>query len=169
MATINDSIAVVNGKPVDKVYSNDKIVYSRNYLVSKTAVPGYISVGYIFTSDVNGLVYDAVSTKAGDKWTVTQWLDKPWEYPDSDGSHFRNIHVSFLDKNGQWVNIQTYNDMMIYPPNLTYFTGAIDVPDNEAIAFIRVSIDYMDGGRGHAKLEKGTQATDWTPAVEDVI
>ena len=172
MSTINNSIAVVNGKPIDKVYSNDKIVYSRNYLINKTSFPGQISSysSSVFTSKVNGLVYDAIPTKAGDKWTVTQWLDKPWEYPNNEGGQYRDIFFKFLDKDGNLVYISEVNGIITpYPQTLSYFTSTIEVPDNDAIAFIMVSIDWMEDGRGHAKLEKGSKATDWTPAVEDVI
>lgn len=47
----------------------------------------------------------------------------------------------------------------------------VDAPDSEINAKIKVRVDYVSGGTitiSECKVEKGTVATSWTPAIEDV-
>lgn len=162
MAIINGKALVKDSKPLNRVYSNGQLVYSRSYLISKTSVLGWLMdnsvIGY---NSSQGVVYDYIATTANEVWSYTVWADKQYTVT-GEGKYLR---YALYDSNK--------NQITRKPVTLNMSTdtvkGQIVVDNNSNVAYIRVSIDWVANGHGHAKLEKGSIATPWTPAPEDYI
>ena len=170
MPTINGKACVVNGTPVDKVFSDGKQVYSRNLLlgtsrdfVTYTAPNGgwgsFILSNDISETDVNS---DSVLTISLDYKNVSyensRWYIQIAGY-DSDNKFVSNIESHFprfIQQSGRVSSTFTIPDRIsgISRPKLC-------CRDKPSEAY---SIDV-----GAVKLEHGTNDTDWTPAPEDVI
>lgn len=162
MAIINDKALVKDGRPLDRVYSNGQLVYSRNYLISKTSILGILMEnGGTWKNDAQGVVYGYIATTANDVWSYTVWADKQYTVT-AEGKYLR---YALYDSNK--------NQIMRKPVTLNTSTdtvkGQIVVDNNSNVAYIRLSIDWVANGYGHAKFEKESIATPWTPAPEDYI
>ena len=163
MPIINGKVCVVNGKPVDKVYSNGKQVYGRNLWIRSRAVEGYLDpnhTGEVIAPDSENLVSDFISIDGNQTYVYStdvvitvsiklQTLDY-YQFFDSNKVPFggRNSQL------GPFVDLGTpqHTELVIKAP-----VGA---------SFIRIGSRYLE--HGTVKLQKGSVATPWTPAPEDV-
>lgn len=174
MTTINGKACVVNGTPVDKVFSNGRQVYGRNLLTgtgnhtvtgSGVSVPGYLS---------NETTDDFLPLFKGlEGQTVTVSVDYEYSGFIAGSNGFNRIGwetVIKLDDTksryfGSW-----------YSPTNDSGSGRVSytfvVPKNiTSIDESEGYIEFSGSGTGtvsHLKLEKGSVATPWTPAPEDV-
>lgn len=171
MPTINGRACVVNGTPVDKVFSNGKQVYGRN-LLTGTNSHTVTSIG-AFTGDyLSNETDDDLLTlfKRLEGQTVTVSVD--YRYSGFVAGSSRNrigweiaLITDFASYQGAW-----------YFPNSDSGSGRLSstfvVPKNvtgiaEGLGYIQFS-GSGSGALSHLKLEKGSIATPWTPAPEDI-
>ena len=163
MSTINDRACVVNGTPVDKVFSNGNQVYGRNLLIGVdsaihqapgsfqwiTNVPAnFIKVGEPLCASVfiNNAPH-AGALAQGDAVCVIQ-------AKDASG----NI---LLEKDGNTINFDAdgISQASIVVPNTT-----------TAVLLFIVNYGMVQNPYyGYYKVEFGNVATPWTPAPEDVL
>ena len=189
MPTINGGACVVNGTPVDKVFSNGMQVYGRNLLQGTGTVSGdvYGDDGILVEGAFNG--YDANKTK------------EAWH------GRFINLQSSLGRTNAkadEWYTISVYikSDKQIDTSSLTVYRVISDVwssqldninmkdkpittqwqqyswsfqINNISLQLNTTRIEYnSDTGDNWIywagwKLETGKIATPWTPAPEDVL
>lgn len=136
-------------------------VGGRNYLISGTAALGWLGDNSIIGHNgAQSVVYDYISTTAKEVWSYSVWSDKQYTVT-SEGKYLR---YALYDSNKQQIMRKAVG------LNISTDTakGQIVVDDNSAVAYMRVSIDWVANGYGHAKFEKGNIPTDWSPAPEDV-
>ena len=167
MPTINGRACVVNGRPVDKVFSNGKQVYGRNFAIashasaSNTTGVDKTSIRKQLSEDLSGKV---ITTTA--KVIVTNYQGK------IDSNNGNGPFISIIDGfyTGNWTalidpisitgnGVYTSSPKTMTKNPLTGTANMIGVQMYNLNATIEVWI----------KLELGTTATQWTPAPEDVM
>lgn len=162
MPTINGRACVVNGTSVDKVFSDGSQVYGRNLFSQSTATDGYVNG---ITGDINSastpfneIVSDYISVSASSNYTFQMWGTTPSGRMQWHGIGLYDSDKNFISRLAASGSAQTSDTVEHVSETLT---------TTSATAYVRVSFrkynDYT------AKLEKGSVATDWTPAPEDVM
>lgn len=162
MPTINGRACVVNGTPVDKVFSDGRQVYGRNLIVKSDLKKGYIdrSNGGMSTWTSGDFYSDNYIATNGE--TVFM-LSSP-DYVFKGGI---NHTLAMYDSDKNFLGWQS-------------ITSATQTLSKSNAAYIRFSINFVDeGGTGgnlsdwldkhRYKLEKGSVATPHSPAPEDVV
>lgn len=199
MTTINGKACVVNGAPVDKVFSNGRQVYGRNIVLNTanfdshwsipsqaTIVDGYDGHKAIHV-DATGLTSEYVNVqqpvynadvqliKSGEWYTMSF-------YAKGTGYIRTYMHPNVIDKSAG-----SYEDG-VFSANV-YPNGAHDWALTDK--YVRHSLSFKTltplspttntgnmlfrskaGNSAYAslpKLEQGISATPWTPAPEDVM
>jgi hypothetical protein len=163
MATINGRACVVDGHPVDKVFSNGKIVYGRNLLMITSNKTQNHTIGKNLWANATSSL---MAVTAGQVFTYCLYVDpnNTEELRASvDGYH-----------GGSWKYTWTGNSIKAGDGGYSYLT--ITVPDG--ITQIRTTgtrlpqkqpNNTVDVYWKEEKLELGTTATPWSPAPEDVM
>jgi len=160
MSTINEKVCVVDGTPVDKVFSDGKQVYGRNLLTNTSSdlivddssntsrgwkyadlyndlIAGSI---YTFSSDVSVLgTATSIDVRSYNPTTEIADIDSYTTFPIVEGK----ISGLVKPKDG-------YTDLLVYSGNSGNTHG-------NKVTF------------HHRKLEKGSVATPYSPAPEDVL
>lgn len=170
MPTINGRACVVNGTPVDKVFSNGKQVYGRNLLIGtgEDETPGK---SYEFHDyQISG------GLQPGTTYTLSGWARVDQTAMDHHQHVFACAYTSDWSWQ-EWLNID--GSLTAKYNTLTFTTTTLSgKPFNPTVA---VYLFHPDGatdsskdsisGMGYIskfKLEKGSVATPWTPAPEDI-
>lgn len=167
MPTINGRACVVNGTPVDKVFSNGRQVYVRNLF------RGYPTNNKMRVDKKDWYFYEypfkskgtRILLKPNTEYTVT------WNYDVISGGTDSAETISVGRGNEQSDYAIDVKTVAISVKKITIKTPS-DVSDNPyfALRFSRTIvpatsvIDYWD-----IALIEGTIATPWTPAPEDVL
>lgn len=178
MSTINGRACVVNGTPVDKVFSNGKQVYGRNLLTGTRDWQGKwenLSLGSADEETYAGLtVWERSKAWSG----IGQYYDaKPnTTYTFSfyaKASEAGNLFEIFILEKEDWsspvVSRPAYGNQAITTDWQRY--SVTFTTKSGGTLFPRVSSNtdgitiYVAG----YKLEEGSVATPWTPAPEDVM
>lgn len=162
MPTINGKVCVVNGTPVDKVFSNGRQIYGRNLL---TGTSRDLQTAPDSPSKINGgLIYnfslDELSHLAGNKVTARVFIH-------NTTTHTVNLLIwtnggNFGVGTGVPAGTDGYSTITAYSITSSDTVGDISIrayTENASIS----GVQYKE-----FKLEKGTTATPWTPAPEDV-
>lgn len=172
MPTINGRACVVNGMPVDKVFSNGRQVYGRNLLTGTGSHTftgtGANTAGYLSNETTNDLL---ALFKGLEGQTVTVSVD--YEYSGfiaGSGQNRLGWEAAIKADTTSWFGTW-------YSPNNDSGSGRISrtvvLPKNITAIFNAAGyIQFSGSGTGtlsHLKLEKGSLATPWTPAPEDVM
>ena len=167
MPTINGRVCVVNGTPVDKVFSNGRQVYGRNLLRNSRGkfqpnsskidnyliydlmgVSVYMTQGQQYTVHADassGLVWSGTHDNSAPNNNVVLWL------VNSTTGVFGNVNTIISDANTGTGTTFTWNN-----PSGTYYLRVNTYrPDNSG---------YVE----NVKIEQGDTSTPWTPAPEDV-
>ncbi|QZN93831.1 hypothetical protein KZE55_04725 [Limosilactobacillus panis] len=188
MPTINGRACVVNGTPVDKVFSNGRQVYGRNLLQGTGTASGDVTAGS--GTQIKGAFngYDAVKTncawngyyinlqsalgrtnaKAGDWYTISIYVKADKQIDTSSLDVYRAIGTDWGSK--------LYSILMATKPITTQwqqYSWSFQIDDNSLKnQYTRVEYNSDTGDNwiywAGWKLEKGSVATPWTPAPEDV-
>ena len=163
MPTINGKACVVNGTPVDKVYSNGEQVYSRNLINGS-----YDSSWY---SDGNTGTTQKVTMDSGEvalHVIGTGSTSGLWYHPNlpSNGIYTLSVEIKgtgVVNRLG-WEGL---SDNTAYPTSdwqRVSSTASLDITKWYSFVFY----GEMDVYFRLIKVEKGEIATPWTPAPEDV-
>lgn len=148
MSTINGNVCVVDGVAVDKVFSNGRQVYGRNLIVrTGEIVNSILSVdgGKLLEFNQGSVMCDKIAVTAGEKLTFHQ------EQPVDTTYCFR---YNWYDADGTYLSRAVQVGKGLF---------TVTVPANAAALWV----SYPNVGR--VKVERGTTATDWSPAPEDVL
>ena len=161
MPTINGRACVVNGTPVDKVFSDGKQVYGRNLWIRSKAVSGYLGNGNINPPDAENLVSDFISVDANQMYIYsTDVVVTLTNYRTTWDAY------QFFDSNKATLGgrvVQVGPD--VAAGTHQHIEWVIKAP--AGASFIRIGSRYLE--HGTAKLEKGSVATPYSPAPEDVM
>lgn len=198
MPTINNKACVVNGVPVDKVFSNGKQVYGRNLIRSSefdhywnfpseaTIVDGYdghkaIHVDItVWTSgfvDAQQPIYyhDVQLIKPGEWYTISF---------DAKGTGFIRTHIypSVVDTGSgeyadgvfrAWSSSDGMHDWALTDEYVHHsWSFKVKTPLSPTTNTVNMLFRSMAGNSTYVslpKLEQGISATPWAPAPEDVI
>ena len=190
MPTINGRACVVNGTPVDKVFSNGRQVYGRN-LVSGTGLEYTMSYGIPNTVWQDGYAYLKLPTTipynrteilpggsgfyynltSGQDYTQTIWIETDATVKYLNGASitwFNGIRHNIQPANIQKIANSSYKIISTY----TFPKGSANRVRLFDIFYLDSAFDLSTGTYlkfGKLKLEQGTTATPWTPAPEDVM
>ena len=160
MPTINGRACVVNGTPVDKVFSNGRQVYGRNLIIQSELKGGYLDNGVITPNGSANFYSDNyIPTNGATVFTLSS--------PDYVFKGSTNDVLAMYDSNKNYLGFQR-------------ITSETQTLSKSNVAYIRFSINFMNEGgtQGYLsdwlanhryKLEKGSVATPWTPAPADVM
>ena len=160
MPIINGGVCVVNGKPVDKVYSNGIQVYGRNLIQMENITAGYV-------------ISDGTIAPANSELErVTDFIEV-----EPNQTYWIQDKVDLLKGQRLWFGVGIYNGnkTIIYRPSFAgtpvvsdvtdFYNSKMEMPNNAK--YVRVSFSTF-GRKGSFKFEKSETATPWTPAPEDV-
>ena len=190
MPTINGRACVVNGIPVDKVFSDGRQVYGRN-LVSGTGLEYKMGYGIPNTVWQDGYAYLKLPTTipynrteilpggsgfyytltSGQDYTQTIWIETDATVKDLNGASitwFNGIRHDIQPANIQKIANSSYKIISTY----TFPKGYANRVRLFDIFYLDSAFDLSTGTYlkfGRLKLEQGTTATPWTPAPEDVM
>lgn len=169
MTTINGKACVVNSTPVDKVFSNGKQIYGRN-LLTGTGQPIIITGTNTVNqwkynySLVNGYNVSSLALAFGTQFTLSfdwsvsgsspsgtfkiQWNNDPWVWLGSPMFTVSSSNISGHFSSTNSLSTDSKNIATMLGFRLDNFVGTLTI--------------------SNFKLEKGSVATPWTPAPEDV-
>lgn len=133
-------------------------VGGRNLVIKDKLVNGWMNDGVVVSgSSAHAMTTDFVAVVPNSSLVAQIWYDNTINTADN------YLRVAFYDSN------KTYITRTPLPGtgSTTYNKWLITTPANTA--FVRVSFDWLGDGYGHAKLEIGNKATDYTQAPEDIV
>lgn len=182
MPTINGKACVVNGAPVDRVFSNGRQVYGRNLLLGTRDFSGdWLNLGTYFTK--TGDTYNGLSIAE----TNDDWSGLAQYYPVKQGETYTfSLFARYTSGTGTsyfYTGLNTdpengHKNAQVDPWNLKCsldenwkkysitFTATTD-------GYIKPRMERSDNNTNTLQvcgfmLEKETVAHPWTPAPEDV-
>lgn len=161
MPTINGRACVVNGTPVDKVFSDGKQVYSRNLLIGSTDnVVHYTSIGG-FT------VWQSYVTK----FNIGDTLNLSADITSNSGS---TVLKAFLLSSKEI--LIDYLEHRVSQGQTAHAFVSKTIPTGTTSILVKIDNSNLNGpgqadvcAISHQFANTGSIATDWTPAPEDVI
>ena len=163
MPTINGRVCVVNGTPVDKVFSDGRQVYGRNLLAGVNRTIHQAPGSFQWVGNVPRKVI-----KVGEPLCFSLFINNaPHAVELVKGNTFavmRAIDVSdnkLLEAIGNSINFDAdgISQASFVVPNAT---------TNIQIFLITYSM-LKNPYYGYSKVEYGTTPTHWTPAPEDIL
>ena len=178
MATINGKACVVNGKPVDNIFSNGKLVYGRNlYIDTKNfdnpSAWTHWGPSYKTGEKFNGLTVmgtkanwsglgQIIQVKKGDIYTLSSYA----RYQSGTGKS----RVFFASDSGPII-INIGNIQVSLNETWQRVTGTVKITGDGQI---NARIERTDDNTNELliaglKLERGTTATPYSIAPEDVM
>ena len=162
MSTINGKACVVNGVPVDKVFSNGKQVYGRNLVIGTSNKVVQASSWNMQAADIK---YDK---SLGGALCASVMINNA-DYASVLLRGAAQIYLKTLDKSGNILSTVNGNKVSYNADGLSQCSISID--DNTASVQVVIFTNNMIQNAFYSclKIEKGTTATPWTPAPEDVM
>ena len=160
MPTINGRACVVNGTPVDKVFSNGKQVYGRNLLTGTSNVQDYTlsGSGYALGSQSNNGVAASIPVTPGKYYTYSVIVKSATfkfypkiEFFDSSKKFISRALLSGTD-------IGVLKVKAVAPANAAFMMVSMvlqNPPESQTVVF------------NSEKLEVGTTAMPWSPNPAD--
>ncbi|AYH91951.1 tail fiber protein [Lactobacillus phage Iacchus] len=168
MADITHGTWIKDGKVVDAVYQGGVKVYGRNLLTGtgNHTVTGTSNNGYVSNEDANPTqLFQGLEGQ-----TVTASYDYEYSGFIAGSGNNRIVWEARIA-----ADTIIYFDLWYYPNNDSG-SGRVSrtfvVPKNVKTAGSMGYIQFSGSGTGtlsHFKLEKGSVATPWTPAPEDIL
>jgi hypothetical protein len=170
MPTINGRACVVNGTPVDKVFSNGRQVYGRNLaigtgqLLSIAGTNAANQWAYNY-SLVNGYNVSSLASAFGTQYTFS------FDWSVSGSSPSGKFKAQFNDDPwylGRQVTVSSSNTSGHI--SYTFSLSSVSTDNKNVATLLGFRLDNFVGTftAFNVKLEKGSVATPWTPAPEDV-
>ena len=167
MPTINGRVCVVNGTPVDKVFSNGRQVYGRNLLTGTSETESSGKSYHFAAYQISG------GLQPGTTYTLSGWARVDQTAMDNQ----QHVFVCAYTNSWSWSVGLNIDGSLTAKYNTVTFTTPSE--EQQFSSRVLVYLSHPDGdnskdpisGTGYIskfKLEKGNVATDWTPAPEDV-
>ena len=163
MADITHGTWIKDGKAVDSVYQGSVKVYGRNLIPMSNTTTGFVNVE-------NGTINYADSTLE----RVTDFIEVE---PNQTYYMQEEIHlltgqylwfgIGIYDGNKTFINRIARLESSVTSDGNTFQKWTITTPENAK--YVRVSFVTYGDANARVKLEKGTTATPWSPAPEDVL
>lgn len=137
-------------------------VGGRNLYIISKATKGYITVyseEIHAPTEANEYTSDFIPVSANDKYIFQGWVTVP-----EGGYPWHRYHYYGADKHkiGNPYMFESSTPLT----GKQHYVERVTVPDNENIAYIRISARFYEDGK--LKFEQGNVATDYTLAPEDV-
>ncbi|ASX16592.1 hypothetical protein [Lacticaseibacillus rhamnosus] len=167
MPTINGRACVVNGKPVDKVFSNNIQVYGRNLLTGTSMNKSGIVVAGL--NDVDKYDKQKIDVNPNNQYVYSTNIVSSTAYP----LVVRN-YILWFDKDGKYIKISIGENETINVPN-SRILNVFNPPQNASTAYLApVALGQVRDSDtslvwNHEKFERGIIVSPWTPAPEDVV
>lgn len=158
MSTINDRACVVNGKPVDKVFSDGRQVYGRN-LLTGTSERRQEETGGDYLISTAGMF----APRKGDEYIATVQV--------LENDHPLVLQVWEMAKWGARIRFMISTPITVAGIAKIVFTA----PERDGHDLLGVQLAWTNGedtgsyAWNMAKVSLGTIVTPWTPAPEDVM
>ena len=161
MPTINGKACVVNGTPVDKVFSDGKQVYGRNLLIGSTN-------NAVHYNSTNGYtVWKSYVTK----FNIGDTLNISADITSNSGNTV--LKVFFLSSTGSQVD---YLEYRLSEGQTAHAFVSKTIPTGTASILVQIDNSNVNGvgqadvcAISHQFANTGVMATPWTPAPEDVM
>ena len=156
MPTINGRACVVNGTPVDKVFSNGRQVYGRNLLLG-TSERQQEATGGDYLISTAGMF----APRKGTEYIATLQV--------LENDHPLVLQVWEMAKDGSRIGF-VVGTLITDAGNAKV---AFTAPESDEYALIGIQLAWTNGedtgsyAWSMAKVSSGTIATPWTPAPED--
>ena len=164
MSIINGKACVVNGTPVDKVFSDGNQVYGRNLLTgTKVVKTGVVKAD---SKLISGYSFATVSVVGGEIYTYSISMITM--------GHTGHSSIAWLDADKNIISVKAGKDNL-WTANGGRFTNTFTAPSNAVYAnltpwyFSNVYTSDTNISWNHEKFEAGTTASPWTPAPEDFM
>lgn len=154
------STGAINQAKTDAQSALDALqVGGRNLVIKDKLVKGWMGDGVVSSStSAHAMTTDFVAVAPNSSLVAQIWYDNTQF--DVTNNYLR---VAFYDSNKTYIT----RTPLAGTGSTTYNKWLITTPANTA--FVRMSFDWLGDGYGHAKLEQGTKATDYTQAPEDIV
>lgn len=169
MTTINGKACVVNGTPIDKVFSNGKLVYERNVLLNTQRFDNNWTWENIGHSFANGFLTLSYTNNGGSR--MYQVIAGGIPIGKTLSLSFKAKISADCDSQSVQVKAGPYD-----APNLINITSKdsqlYKVENWQWVGETRTFSFYVNNGKvdiSNMKLEYGSVATPWSPAPEDVM
>lgn len=166
MPTINGRACVVNGTPVDKVFSDGRQVYGRNLLTGTSMnKSGIVVAGQ---NDIDNYNKQNIDVNPNNQYVYSANIVSSTVYP----LVVRN-YILWFDKDGKYIKISIGENKIVNVPN-SRISNVFNPPQNASNAYLEPvclgQTRYSETSIvwNHEKFERGAIATPWTPAAEDV-
>ncbi|MDI6496587.1 phage tail spike protein [Leuconostoc lactis] len=154
------STGAINQAKTDAQSALDALqVGGRNLVIKDKLVKGWMGDGVVSSStSAHAMTTDFVAVSPNSSLVGQIWYDNTQF--DVTNNYLR---VAFYDSNKTYIT----RTPLAGTGSTTYNKWLITTPANTA--FVRMSFDWLGDGYGHAKLEIGNKATDYTQAPEDIV
>ncbi|WP_186731228.1 phage tail spike protein [Leuconostoc lactis] len=154
------STGAINQAKTDAQSALDALqVGGRNLVIKDKLVKGWMGDGVVSSStSAHAMTTDFVAVAPNSSLVAQIWYDNTQF--DVTNNYLR---VAFYDSNKTYIT----RTPLAGTGSTTYNKWLITTPANTA--FVRMSFDWLGDGYGHAKLEIGNKATDYTQAPEDIV
>jgi hypothetical protein len=167
MPTINGRACIVNGTPVDKVFSNGRQVYGINLLTGTSMnKQGIVVAG---KNDIDNYDKQKIDVNPNDQYVYSTNIVSSTVYP----LLFRN-YILWFDKDGKYISISIGENETVNISN-SRISNLFTPPQNASKAWLYPAAlgQTRDSDTSivwnHEKFERGIIASPWTPAPEDVM
>lgn len=167
MPMINGRACVVNGTPVDKVFSDGRQVYVKNLLTGTSMnKQGIVVAG---ENDIHNYDKQNIDVNPNNQYVYSTNIVSSTTYP----LLVRN-YILWFDKDGKYIKISIGENETVNIPN-SRISNVFTPPQNASKAYLApVSLGQTrDSGTtivwNHEKFERGIIVSPWTPAPEDVM
>ena len=162
MPTINGRACVVNGKAVDKVFSNGKQVYGRNLALGTSNQVVQANNWYMQVANIK---YDK---SLGDNLCASVMINNA-DHASVLARGSAYIILETQDKSGKSL-ATTYGNGVNYNDNgLSWCSISIDDNTTDVQVYIKTNWMLQNAFYSCLKIEKGTTATPYSIAPEDIL
>lgn len=167
MSTINGKACVVNGTPVDKVFSNGKQVYGRNLLIGSTD-------NAVHYNSINGFtVWNSYVTQFNVGDTLNVGADITANISASPTHGDTVLKVSLLSSNKTQID---YLEYRVKEGQTAHAFVSKTIPTGTASILVRIDNGNFNGTAlpdvcaiSHQFANTGSVVANWSPAPEDVL
>lgn len=162
MPIINGRACIVNGTPVDKVFSNGRKVYGRNLVIGT-------SNKVVQANSWNLQVADIKYDKSLGKSLCASVMINNADHASVLLRGSAYIVMEALDKSGNTLESVSGNNISYNANGLSWCSVSVD--DNVASVKAIIFTNNMNQNAFYSclKIEKGSVVIPWTPAPEDVM